>query len=74
MAADDGTAAYRYTVWIDLYGLTDVTGDWLGLTRALRAGGFYIPFTRDLDNPRLSDYQYHRRLQVHFYEYDIEED
>lgn len=74
LATDDEPAVYRYVVWVDLYGRTDVTADWLRLTRALRAAGFYIPFTRDMDNVRLSDFQYHRRMQINFYEYELEEE
>lgn len=72
IAADDATLAYRFTVWIDLYGREDVAEAERALVRALRAGGFYIPFTRDLDNQRLSDFQYHRRMQVTYYDFDYD--
>lgn len=74
MAADDEPLVTRYTLWVDIYGKTDVSAEQRALIRALRAGGFYIPYTRDLDNQRLSEYEYHRRMQVHYYQYDLEED
>lgn len=69
LAADDCEAAHEYEVYIDLYGMTDVTQEQLLLCVALETAGFYIPYTRDMDNLRLTRYQYHRRLRVRFYDY-----
>lgn len=74
LSADDAEAVHRYTVWIDLFGRTDVSGEQAALLRQLRGAGFYIPYTRDMDNLRLTDHPYHRRLQVTYYEFNHEED
>lgn len=74
MCADDREIVHSYRIWIDAYGQTDLSEELQRLNRALDAAGFCIPYTRDMDNLRLSRYQYHRRLRVDYYEYLSEED
>ena len=69
MAADDDELVREQVVWIDLYGCTDASAPLDALRQALRAGGFLVPWTRDMDNQRLSRHQYHRRLKATYYDY-----
>lgn len=73
MCADDRELVHACRIWIDVYGQTDLSAELQRLNRALDAAGFCIPYTRDMDNLRLSRYQYHRRLRVDYYE-QTEED
>ena len=73
LAADDAEQVHEYEVYIDLYGMTDVTQEQNTLVSRLYDAGFYIPYQRDMDNVRLTQYQYHRRLRVHYYDYGTEE-
>lgn len=71
MAADDEELVHESRVWIDVYGMTDVSAELGAVIGALREGGFLVSPTRDLDNVRLSRFQYHRRLRAIYYDYDI---
>ena len=69
LSADDDEYVRVYRVWVDLYGMCDISAELDALRAALKAAGFLIPYVRDLDNAGLSRYQYHRRMRVDYYEY-----
>ena len=68
LCADDLEIIHATNVYLHMYGKTDVTPAYDRLLAAAKAAGFYIPTGRDLDDVRNGEYQYHRRLDLVYYD------
>lgn len=71
--ADDQELARGYAVTVHLYGTADVSAAQAALEAAFLDGGFLIPRIRDLDDVRAGEYRYHKRFDLTYYDFFMEE-
>lgn len=68
MCADNREWIHRTDVELHIYGKTDVSAERESVVQALENAGFEIAGERDLDDVRAGEYQYHRRLEIVYFE------
>lgn len=64
LCADDMEILHRTSLYLHMYGKTDISTEHDRLRAVLSKHGFYFPRTRDLDDIRAGEYQYHKRLDL----------
>lgn len=72
LCADDEALITQMNVYIHLYGKTDVTDEYNRLRAAItdQVGLTLLPRVHDLDDIREGEYQYHRRIDTYFYQFN----
>lgn len=66
--ADDCELIHRTDVYVHLYGKTDVTEAFDSIFLAAKQAGFYVTSSRDALDLGQGEYQYHRRLDLSYYD------
>lgn len=64
LCADDTEIIHRTRLYLHMYGKTDLGAEYKRLKAVLDAHGFYFPRTRDLDDVRAGEYQYHKCIDL----------
>lgn len=72
LCSDDQPIVCAYDIVLHMYGISDLTPDLEKLSAALVAAGFSIWRTRGLDDVRAGEYQFHRRIDLVYHDYDLE--
>lgn len=68
LCADNDEIIHVYNVLVHIYGKTDPTPEAAALVKAAKAAGFCVPSARDVPDVRAGEYQYHRRVDLAYYE------
>lgn len=72
LSGDDRPLVQAYDIAVHIYGTSDLTADIEALCDALRSRNFLIGLVRGLDDMRAGDYQYHRRIDLTYYDYGLQ--
>lgn len=69
LSADNGPVAIQIHLYVHMFGKTDISAEFDRLSAVLEQHDFLIPRECDLDDVRSGEYQYHKRVDLIYIEY-----
>lgn len=70
LSADDVPAVVQKNLYIHMFGKTDISTELDRLNEVLEGHDFLIPRVCDLDDVRSGEFQYHKRIDLIYIEYE----